>query len=438
MTHHPQPSPCCREYLELSRRGFVGLAGTLIASIAMRPSAVLAQPDKMWIADGGVVENPGRDSLVVIFLRGGVDGLSVVPPFAENQYALTRPALAVPPPNPSNPLSAINLNDFFGLHPAMAALMPVYRAGHLLLVQACGFDDTSRSHFDSQKWMELGRTGDNSLRDGWLSRHLAGMGVVDLPIRAAAIGAGLPRSLLAAPRAYPFSDLNNLNLGGDSRTLEERLSVISAMYADADPGLATIGADSVAVLTDLNRIGVSGYIPAPGVAYSGTALGGSLRSVAALLKNRRTIEAVTIDVTGWDTHAFQGSQNPSGWMWKSMEDLGNNLAAFYFDMAQSYNPYSVVVMSEFGRNIRQNDSQGTDHGHGGIMMCMGRGIKGGRVLADWPGLNPANWFEGQDLPVTIDYRDILSEILLKRVGASSVAGTFPGFTPVLRDIARPI
>ena len=425
----------CAEFMGLSRRQFVGLGGSVLASLALRPAAFgQTQPQNIKLASdtGGGLE---RDALIVVFLRGGADGLSLVPPYAEDQYYTARPSLSVPRPAPGQTGTALDLNGFFGLHPALSALMPVYRAGHLALVHACGFDDTSRSHFDSQKWMELGRTGDNSLQNGWLTRHLESVAAFNVPIRAAAIGAGLPRSLLAGPKSFPFASLSALNMGGDPNTLASRLAAISDMYQQAEAELAASGASTVTVLNALLQIDFDNYKPCCGVSYSSTSFGFAIKSVAALLKYQPAIEAVTLDVTGWDTHANQGSQTPAGGMWKLMADLGQNLSSFYYDMTQGGAPYTLVVLSEFGRNIRQNGSRGTDHGHGGVMMAMGPGVRGGQVISQWPGLSPSNWFEGQDLPVTIDYRDILAEIIDRRMGSQAFASIFPGFTPVYRGVA---
>lgn len=424
--------------MRLSRRQFVGLSGSVLASLALRPAAALAAPRPSFIkGTADTSERLERDALIVVFLRGGADGLSICPPYAEDQYYLARPQLAVARPTVGRSDCAIDLDGFFGLHPALAALAPVYRAGHLALVQACGFDDTSRSHFDSQKWMELGRTGDNSLQTGWLSRYLQSVAAFSVPIRAAAIGAGLPRSLLDGPKSFPFASLSALNMGGDRNTLSSRLAAISDMYAQAAPELAATGASSVSVLNELLQIDFDNYNPCCGVAYTPTSFGYALKSVAALLKFQPYIEAVTLDVTGWDTHANQGSQTPAGGLWKLLADLGQNLSSFYFDMTDGGAPYTLVVMSEFGRNIRQNGSRGTDHGHGGVMMAMGKGIRGGQVINQWPGLSPAQWFEGQDLPVTIDYRDILAEIMDFRLGSRAFASVFPGFSPVYRNVAVP-
>lgn len=426
----------CAEFDRLSRRQFVGLGGAMLTSLALRP--VLGAPPKpnYMPSVGGGVEVNERDALIVIFLRGGADGLSLCVPYAEDQYYLTRPRLSIPRPAPGRADAAIDLDGFFGLHPAMAPLMPVFRNGHLLMASAVGFDDTSRSHFDAQKWMELGRTGDNTLRSGWLARHLQSVGSLDVPIRAASIGAGLTRSVLQAPRTYPFADLRALNLGGNPATLDSRLRLLEDLYAQVQGDLSASGASTVAVIRDLLQIDFDNYNPCCGVQYTPTGFGSALKSVAALLKYRPAIEAVSLDLVGWDTHANQGSQTPDGAMWRLMNELAQNLSSFYFDMSDRGPAYTVVVMSEFGRNIRENSSRGTDHGHGGTMMVMGKGIKGGRVLADWPGLSPANWYEGQDLPVTIDYRDILCEILDRRLDAQTGSVAFPGYVPQYRDIAK--
>jgi uncharacterized protein (DUF1501 family) len=375
------------------------------------------------------------DVLISIFLRGGADGLSLVPPFGDPSYYTLRPTLAIPPPgSAANP--ALNLDGFFGLPPAMAALLPVYQGGQLLIVHASGSTDPSRSHFDAQFFMEIGKPGDLNVVTGWLGRHLASRppAKVDAALRGIGFNYGLPQTLVGAPDTLPIPDPANFGLSGSSSTRTQRLTWLGNAYqVERDP-LRTAALNTQRTITTLSALNINGYVPAGGAVYPGGSFGTALRSTAALIRADMGVEAVQIDLGGWDTHSQQGPIN--GGMAVNMQQFAQAIAAFYVDMvyANKINNVTLVATSEFGRVARENASQGTDHGHGNAMFVMGGQVRGGRVLTQWPGLADGQLYQNQDLQVTIDYRDILAETVLRRLGNTNLDLVFPGYTPVMRGV----
>lgn len=425
----------CREYhqlsSQLSRRRFLGVGAGFLTAAALPgwlPRVVYADS-----------ENSSRDVIVSIFLRGGADGLSLCVPHGEAAYYNLRPTLAIAPPDSSDPARRVtDLDGFFGLPPAFAPLLPAYQNGDLAIVHACGLPDTSRSHFSAMHFMEVGQENPPiSLGSGWLGRHLQ----ITAPaqsqalLRAVGIGFGLQQTLVGAPEALPIADLARFGLAGDPASLADRRLALETMVAGLDDAMGRATRHTLATIDLLGAIDFEGYQPTGGAVYSAGELGTALASTAALIKADVGVEAVAIDVGGWDTHDFQGPVD--GAMAGLMGGFGQALAAFHSDLfAAGYENIVVVAQSEFGRNAFENGSAGTDHGHGGVMMVLGGAIAGGRVHGVWPGLAPDQLFDGQDLAITTDYRDILSEILVKRLDNPEIGAVFadPSYTYVERGI----
>lgn len=428
MSHHHCKG--CREYAQLSRRNFLGVsAGALAASL------VPAWLPRVALADS---ESSSRDVIVSLFLRGGADSLTLCVPHGEDAYYQLRPGLAVPRPDAASPDRAIDLDGFFGLPPALAALEDVYRGGDLAIVHACGLPGTSRSHFDAMHDMEVGM-GDPpaSMISGWLGRHLqiTSPTLEDGFLRAVGIGAGLQRTLVGAPETLPIADLAEFGLAGDPQTFGARRQALETMYAAVTGPLGDSSRNTFSTIELLQSIDFDGYQPSGGAEYPEGPFGTSLRSTAALIKAEVGVEAVALDYGGWDTHEFQGPL--VGEMATLMGGLATGLAAFHQDLESSgVDNVVLVAMSEFGRNAIENGSDGTDHGHGGAMLAMGRPVDGGRVIAQWPGLERELLYDGQDLQITLDYRDILAEILAERLENPDVGQVFddPTYTPTFHGI----
>jgi uncharacterized protein (DUF1501 family) len=433
MTDHNEIDCGCTEYRDLSRRSFIQTTAGATGALA----AAAAFPN--WLPKVVLAKNytGSRDVMVSVFQRGGVDGLSTCVPFAENAYYTSRPTIAIPRPDDTSvsaALRGIALDNFFAFPPAMAGLIPAYTATDLLVVHATGLLDKSRSHFDAQRWMEVGKK-DITTVTGWLGRHLATVPPTrtDALLRGLGIGAGLAKSLVGGPKTLPIADPANYSVGGAANTRASRLAVIENNYALTPDPLKTNALNAVNTIELLGSLNFNGYVPQNGAVYPNTGFGRAMRAVAVLIKADVGLEAAQIDVGGWDTHS---AQDPNGGsMRNTMADFANALGAFWRDVIAMGYPATAVSVSEFGRNLRENGSAGTDHGRGTTMFAMGKGISGGRVLSTWPGL--ANLEDGQDLRVTIDYRDILAEIVANRLdNAANVGMVFPGWTPTFRGVTR--
>jgi uncharacterized protein (DUF1501 family) len=421
----------CSEYRELSRRQFLSTAagltgaGALATFPAWLPKIVLAEDYRA-----------GRDVMVSIFQRGGSDGLSLCVPFGDASYYTARSTIAIPPPDSLSAQKGIALDNFFAFPQAMSGLLPAYVSGDLLMVHAAGSLNNSRSHFDAQRYMEVGKPADLTLVTGWLGRHLASMPPMrtDAPLRALGLASGLQKTLVGAPKTLPIANPASFSIGGSGTTSAARLAFLANDYADQSEPLHASALDATNTVSLLASVNINGYVAANGAVYPNSSFGRALRSVAALIKADIGIEAAQIDIGGWDTHA---TQDPlAGSMFNTMRDFSNSLAAFYADVIAPDYPVTVISLSEFGRNVAQNGSAGTDHGRATVLFAMGGGIAGGRVIANWPGLAVAQLENKQDLKVTIDYRDILSEIVQNRLGNSNLGFVFPSWTPTFRGVTR--
>ncbi len=404
-----------------TRRQVLGGTSALAAGLLARPASAVP---RFFFRRGG----SERDVLVLLFLRGGMDGLTTVVPHGDGDYYAARPNLAVPPPGQTD--GALDLDGFFGLAPAAAPLLTPYGDGRLLFVHACGSTDPTRSHFDAFARMELGYPNlqPGALTNGWLARTLiqTAPGATSL-LRGVGAGHILPLSLAGAPSALPFFDLGEVFFPGQASTAPERAGRLAQLYGDDPAPVGPAALDSIASVALLSQVDFAGYTPENGALYPATALGEQFRNTAALIKAEKGVEAITLDYKDWDHHASQGPLDGS--MAAMLDELSRSLEAFYLDMQSRIGEVCVVCMTEFGRRLAENSSLGTDHGHGSLMLLLGGGIDGGRILANWPGLAPGQLDNG-DLAITIDYRDILGEILLQRLGATDLGGIFPlhGFT----------
>jgi uncharacterized protein (DUF1501 family) len=425
----------CPEYYALSRRNFLAFTGSSALAAGLAASTPAWLPRVALAKD---YRGSHRDVIISVYLRGAADGMSICVPWGEDAYYANRPNIAVPRPDSGLPDSAIDLGDgLFGLNPRLSALMPAYDNGHLLVVHATGSTDPSRSHFDAQRFMEVGKPDDPTINTGWLGRHLLTSAPTnpDAILRGVGMSPGLQRTLVGGPATLPIPDLDAFGLAGAVRTIPQRQAALSDMYALAPDPLNSDAITTVATINLLNTIDFAGYQPAGGAVYPSGGVGAAFKSSAALIKAEVGVEAIAIDIQGWDTHANQGPL--TGALANLLTTLGDTMAAFYSDMFADQSPrVSVVVMSEFGRRLLQNAGGGTDHGHGNMMLVLGQCIAGGRVLSQWPGLQPEQLFEGRDLAVTIDFRDILAEIVRTRLGNTDIDSVFPGYTPTLRGVTN--
>ncbi len=395
----------------------------------------LAQ-DKPWmprLAFAPSQTAPRGDVLVVVFLRGAADALNMLVPHGEDAYYRARPTLGIPRPDDARANAkarAVDLDGFFGLHPALAPLLPAWQEGHLAPIHACGAPDESRSHFKAMALMERGVEDESGPASGWLGRHLAALDTGNpSPLRAVGLGPQIQASLRGSVPVSALQSIADFHLGGDLQAAAQMQAALSALYAGGDP-LGQLGQETLGIVDTLSRLDPAGYIPSREAVYPDSAFGMGLQQISMLVKAEVGLEVAAVDLGGWDTHFAQGSSE--GQMAGLVADLGQGLAAFHADLFDYAAGLTVVVMSEFGRRVYENASLGTDHGHGGMMLLLGGNVVGGRVHAVWPGLAPEQLFGPGDLVVTLDYRDVLGEALAKRLNNPALDEIFPGFTVTQR------
>jgi uncharacterized protein (DUF1501 family) len=382
-----------------------------------------------------------HDVLVTIFLRGGADGLNAIVPYAEDAYYRSRPNLSIAAPNDSRSGTSsriLDLNGFFGLHPALSPLLPIYRDGKLAILHACGSQDGTRSHFEAMAAVERGLAAEGpGPTSGWIARHLASTeGPEDSPLRAVAFGGTLPDSLRGASNTVALESLTDfqLNTPDDKRAHFEK--ALLGLYSQNKDEVAHAGRETLAVLNTLRQIDPAQYKPSHGASYPETDLGRGMRQTACLIRANLGLEVAALDRGGWDTHYAQGST--VGILSLSLDDLGRSLAAFSTDLGGEMSHVTVVVMTEFGRRLAENSGLGTDHGRASFMLLMGGGTKGGQVHAKWPGLEPHQLDETGDLRVTTDYRDVLCEVLANRMRNERLSDVFVNYNPQLVGLVQPI
>jgi uncharacterized protein (DUF1501 family) len=362
--------------------------------------------------------------LVVLFQRGAADGLNVVVPYAESNYYQMRPTIAI------QKNQVIDLNGFFGLHPAMQPLKPLWDQGHLAIVHAAGSPDESRSHFDAQDYMESGTPGVKATADGWLNRALRAEDQYHAlhhasAFRAVAMGTQLPRSLQGAIPAVAVGNVQDFNVGGKNPAAQPASDSYQAMYSDAvNTVLHGTGTETFEAVKMLKSADPGNYVPAAGANYPKTPFGDSMKQIAQLLKANLGVEAAFAEIGGWDTHQNQGNVN--GQLANRLKDFSEGLAAFWSDMGDQAGDIVMVTMSEFGRTARQNGTAGTDHGHANVMFVLGGPVKGGKIYGKWPGLADEQLHEGRDLAITTDFRQVLGEAAYKTLGARNLDLVFPG------------
>jgi uncharacterized protein (DUF1501 family) len=403
--------------MQISRRYFLKNGGIAMLGMASLPAFL-----QRAVAASTVV--PGKKKMVVLFQRGAMDGLNVVVPFGERNYYAMRPTIAIPAPRSGATDAAIDLDGFFGLHPSLQPLEPLFHKGQLAIVQAVGSPDPTRSHFDAQDFMESGTPGLKATDNGWLNRALLSMPEEKpSPFRAVAFGPYLPRTLQGTSPAVAISDLKQFKMNGPQQTIE---GGFEAMYAQTvDAALRGVGSETFEAIDQLKKINPDTYQPDNGAEYPKNRFGQSLQEIAELFKADVGLEVAFLDSGGWDHHVNEGGVQ--GQLSNLLRDLGQGIAAFHLDMGDRMSDVMFVSMSEFGRTARENGNRGTDHGHANCMFVMGGGVKGGRVYSRWPGMSEGELYQGRDLAVTTDYRSVLSEILTKHLGNRDLKAVFPGF-----------
>ena len=358
------------------------------------------------------------NTLVVLSLRGGFDGLSAVVPAGDPNYYAKRQGVAVP----AGQLKRID--SMFGLHPVMAPLYPLWDAGKLAAVHAVGQDTPTRSHFAAMDEMERAAPG-SSLRTGWIDRTLGVVG--DGTFTGSQVGsAELPRSMIGGHHKFSLRAVKDVKLavGEDQVPLSRWQKAVARLHTGARPEVSqplTSALRAVGSMRGLQQRASD----AEAAGYPEGGLGSALHDVAQLVKAGIGVRVATVDFGDWDMHAGQGGVD-SGWMHDHLGELSAALAAFAAELGPDLDRVTLVTLSEFGRRVEQNGSGGTDHGHGNAVLVLGGGVRGGQVHGRWPGLADSALVDG-DLAGTTDYRSIVAELLTKRLGVGSTSQVFPGF-----------
>jgi uncharacterized protein (DUF1501 family) len=405
--------------METSRRIFLRNSALAMVGIGSAP---------LWLQRAALAQDaPGRRKkvLVGIFQRGAADGLNIVIPHAEQRYYDLRPNISIPRPSASAVgESAIDLDGFFGLHPALAPLKPLWDKQQLAVIHAAGSPDPTRSHFDAQDYMESGTPGLKATSDGWLNRALVPAVGKASPVRAVSLGPTLPRTMRGKNNAVAIDSLSNFTVRDTAAS-----KTLQAMYSGSkDQILGGTGRETFEAVALLQSIQKAPYQPANGANYPRGRFGDSLRQIAQLIKADVGVEVAFADLGGWDHHVNEVGQKPSlGLLAGRLEEFGGALAAFHQDLGDRMEDVVVVTMSEFGRTARENGNRGTDHGHANAMFVLGGPVKGGKVYGAWPGLAQEQLYETRDLAVTTDFRDVLSEAVSQHLGNHALKSVFPNY-----------
>ena len=401
------------------RNGALGVLGTTALPSFLTRAALGA-------ADPGL----RTKRLVVIFQRGAADGLNIVVPHAEPTYYAMRPTINIPRK------SVLDLDGFFGLHPAMSAFQPLWKQKHLAIVHAAGSPDPTRSHFDAQDFMESGTPGVKVTDDGWLNRALH-----DLPpdkyaadksapdksaFRAIALGPSLPRILSGKEPAVAVNNLNDFSIGGRNPNAAPMSNTFEAMYDHSvDSVLHGAGQKTFDAVKTLKAADPAHYSPAANASYPKGRFGDSLKQLAQLIKANLGVQVAFADIGGWDHHVNEG--NTQGQIANVLGDFSQSIAAFWNDLGDLGEDTVVVTMSEFGRTARENGNRGTDHGHANVMFVLGGPVKGGKVYGRWPGLDQSQLYEGRDLALTTDFRQVLGEAVARHMENKNLNEVFPRY-----------
>ena len=404
---------------QISRRDFLKLAG----SFAVAPALPAWMP-RMAFAPQGV--EPAGDILVVVFQRGGMDGISAVIPHGDPHYYENRSALAIPEPEDGSDKTGIDLDGFFGLHPSLRPLKDLWDEKTLALVHAVGSPDPTHSHFDAMDYMERGTPGEKSIPTGWIGRHLqTAPWQNESPFRAIGMGGVMQAALRGPIPVTTLKSISDFHLQGDVSQLTEIRARLESLY-NLGSSLDGDAVETFNAVNILDKIDVNNYTPSGGAAYPETEFGMAMKQVAQIAKAEIGLEVACVDIGGWDTHNQQGQLE--GELPTLLNEFSSGLASLYHDLGDRAKNVTIVTMSEFGRRVKENASDGTDHGHGNCMFVLGGGVNGGKVYGQWPGLAPENLYEGIDLNITTDYRDVLGEVVEKRLKNPALVDVFPMYT----------
>jgi len=410
----------------MNRRYFLRSGGIALASFGLASAA----PSFLQRVALGQTDNSlkrgRRKTLIAIFQRGAVDGLNMVAPHGERAYYDLRPSIAIAQPKVGNPEALIDLDGFFGLHPSLAPLKPIWNSQRLAIVHAAGSPANTRSHFDAQDYMESATPDVKSTGDGWLNRYLQTKSDPQKNlIRAVSFTQTMPRVLQGKAQALAMSNLSDFTIraGRSSASVQGGFEAIYGQTVN--DVLVGTGKETFAAVNYLKEVNPAQYQPENGAQYPRTPFGNSLLQIAQLIKAEVGLEIAFTDVGGWDTHVNEGGAR--GQLGNLLGQFGSAIAALYLDLGKRMDDVVILTMSEFGRTARENGNRGTDHGHANAMFVLGNAVRGGKVYGQWPGLKSDQLYEGRDVALTTDFRDVFGEIAQRHLGVSNVQPVFPGY-----------
>jgi uncharacterized protein (DUF1501 family) len=405
----------------IARRVFLKHGGMALVSLGFAPE---------FLARTVAAASPRRRVLVTIFQRGAADGLNMIVPFGERNYYDTRPTIAIARPG-SGPDAALDLDGFFGMHPRLAPLEPLFDTEQLAIVHATGSHDDTRSHFDAQDYMETATPGIKNTTDGWLNRYLhAREHARATPFRAVALAPQLPRALQGVEPALAIGQIGRFGIRAGQAS-EAMQSSFEAEYASAASSvLGETGREAFDAVRMLEEAKPERYAAENGAEYPRSPYGESLKQIAQLIKADVGLEVAFAESGNWDHHVNEGAA--VGQLANRLDDFARGIAALVRDLGDRMADVAILTMSEFGRAVSENGNRGTDHGHGNAMMMIGGGIRGGRVYGQWPGLAREQRYEGRDLAVTTDFRTVFAEVVRGHLGLTDLSGVFPGFQSTAR------
>jgi len=411
----------------MNRRFFIKSSGIALASFGVSLSAPSFLQRAVIGQSRNRITGGRRKTLIAIFQRGAVDGLNMVVPHGEHSYYDLRPSIAIPKPQAGNAEAAIDLDGFFGLHPGLASFKSLWDSRRLAIVHAAGSPDNTRSHFDAQDYMESGTPGIKATSDGWLNRYLQSKSDPEHSLfRAVSLTQNMPRVLQGKAPALAISNLADFAIRAGQASANVQ-GGFEAMYDQVvnDP-LGGTGKETFEAVNYLKQVNPAQYKAENGAQYPRTPFGNSLLQIAQLIKAGVGLEIAFTDIGGWDTHVNEG--NARGQLGNLLTQFGSAIAAFATDLGQRMDDVIILTMSEFGRTARENGNRGTDHGHANAMFIVGNSVRGGKVYGQWPGLKSDQLYEGRDLALTTDFRDVFGELARKHLGTSQLAPIFPGYT----------
>jgi uncharacterized protein (DUF1501 family) len=390
-----------------------------LTTMAAGAGLVLPVGRGAWAA---TAENPTGRKLVVVMLRGAVDGLNVVAPVADDNYLRLRPTIGLA--TPGTPGGALDLDGYFGLHPALASLQPLWQQKKLAFVHASGSPDATRSHFDAQDYMESATPGRKNTPDGWMNRLVAQLPGPSTPSRLLGVGPVMPRILSGSAAA-----INLANAAAATRANILDRPAIGAAFDKLYASHERFGRAYLDGKSAHKEVMEAAESPQMQAADRGAPLPNGFPDDAArlatLMRNDPKIQLAFVELGGWDTHTGQGAA--TGQLANRLAPLGQGLAVLAERLGPLFDDTTVVVMSEFGRTARENGNGGTDHGHGNVMWVLGGRVNGGKVYGDWQGVGDSALNEGRDLPVTTDFRNVLVQVAERhlRLSDRQLAAVFP-------------